>query len=563
MLFLCLCLFLLVGSSILRPAQAGPPPATPAEATSSSHASLTNLTRWNMDYGTRMVDTGRYLEALAAFRSASRSAPTSALKGEALMRAALVLANYLDTPTEALTIFRQVVEAHPSHADSAFFQQGALLLKMRRFAESAKTLERYPWAFPQGRFIFQAEQLLDETREALETERRWAGQPMVRLATKLMRKPEIEEQPEVRVLLQRTAHRLRVKGESLSLRTADKGQIWQGDQVVMAFQKGQGVVFQEGWTDATPAPKLKEPFTLTALGPMEIHVDGPPPKPATLPIRTVRGYLRVEPREQGLWVVNPVPLESLLRDVSLHLTREDASSGDWPMEALKSMSVVTRTYILHQVLHRSSWDYDLAIDSGALDYKGVLGAFTAMDRAVELTRGEVLIVVNEHGQRQPIFAAFNQNNGGQLVDPEDVAGWSPDYLRARRDRYSKRTPWTRRMPLAEMERRLALNNMPIAGFSGIQPLQRSEEGQILQVQMLPPDKGFLSPAYPLLNILMDLPGPPRQIAQEESMIAVSGEGLGTGWGYSIDGGHMMARAGYSYRRILAFYYHNTKLGTFW
>lgn len=83
-------------------------------------------------------------------------------------------------------------------------------------------------------------------------------------------------------------------------------------------------------------------------------------------------------------------------------------SSSWPMEALKAQSVAARTYTLNRMNGRDSYIYDLVDTSSDQVYNGYVGTETNATRAVDATKG---IVIMNNGKLSGTY--YTASNGGQ------------------------------------------------------------------------------------------------------------------------------------------------------
>lgn len=144
---------------------------------------------------------------------------------------------------------------------------------------------------------------------------------------------------------------------------------------------------------------------------------------------TYRGNLKVSANLQGrLDVINSVNMEDYLFGV---VTKESPSA--WPIEALKTQAVVSRSYALFKIQSRASQSFDVYDSTTSQVYGGFNGESPQALEAVLSTAGQV---VTYNGK--PIEALFHANSGGYTESNENYwRGVAPvPYLRAVSDPYS-------------------------------------------------------------------------------------------------------------------------------
>ena len=113
-------------------------------------------------------------------------------------------------------------------------------------------------------------------------------------------------------------------------------------------------------------------------------------------------------------MVNRVSLEAYTAGV---LSAE--MSASWPMEALESQAIVTRTYVLSKMGRHNSEGFDVCDSVHCQVYRGLRAETERTDEAVNATAGLVL----EHGGKVMPVAFFAQC-GGHTQDYQDAWGYA-------------------------------------------------------------------------------------------------------------------------------------------
>ena len=102
--------------------------------------------------------------------------------------------------------------------------------------------------------------------------------------------------------------------------------------------------------------------------------------------RKFRGSLQfIIDKNAKLSVVNHIDLEDYVQGILYH-----EASHYWPMVALKSQAIVSRTYAVYQMQENKSKDYDLTSDIYSQVYGGKTSERYRTNKAVKDTRGIVL-----------------------------------------------------------------------------------------------------------------------------------------------------------------------------
>ncbi len=143
--------------------------------------------------------------------------------------------------------------------------------------------------------------------------------------------------------------------------------------------------------------------------------------------RTYKGILEFRVSNSGkLLLINELPLEEYLKGVV------PAEMGDaFPLEALKAQAVVARSEALSQwglKLNLLSEPYDFTDDVFSQVYNGITTRTEKTDRAVNETRGEVLV-----HRGKVIHAVYHSCCGGHTENSEEVWGTYYPYLRGKPD----------------------------------------------------------------------------------------------------------------------------------
>jgi stage II sporulation protein D len=172
------------------------------------------------------------------------------------------------------------------------------------------------------------------------------------------------------------------------------------------------------------------------------------------------GSIEVWRGENGLYIVNEIPLEDYIKGV---VAGEVGSS--WDMEALKAQAVVARTYAVYQKIWQKQNNgvnkvpYHLTSSVMHQVYKGS-GIPEKIAAAVNETNGEILTF-----EGKPIIAYYHSTSGGMTEDPAEVFGKGYPYLMPveTSGEISPYYMWEKKIPVVEIER--------ASNTSGIKELQ--------------------------------------------------------------------------------------------
>ncbi|OIP71913.1 MAG: amidase [Oscillatoriales cyanobacterium CG2_30_44_21] len=310
--------------------------------------------------------------------------------------------------------------------------------------------------------------------------------------------------------------------------------------------------------------------------------------------RPYAGTLRLQTNaHQNFTLVNNVPLETYVRGVVPHEIGYNA-----PYAAVLAQAVLARTYVLASLHRFQVDDYQLCADTQCQVYRGLEDTTALADRAIADTRGLVLT----YGDRV-IDALYSSTTGGITANYNDIWDGTPrPYLQSvldlanrsenqrsanisddknlksfldRQDGFNEvgwRTlRWRKEGSLGELQtslkKFLRFSGDNTTNFNKIKELrvsQRAASGRVLEIEVTT-DIGKILVRKDEIIDAFDRPDStffklePIFDNQVLTGYAFIGGGLGHGVGMSQTGSYNLARMGWSYERILNFYYTNTRL----
>jgi len=528
------------------------------------HAQADNFTsiylaRWNLTHGKYQVDIGEYLEALEAFDTALETTSDVDVRTDALLQKANLLALFLDAPDDAIRVYDELLTQYPTSpaAEAALYRAGMVLFDREQFDRAGRYFERYLKEHPSGASRGSVEFLLQQSRSKVAALPPTAAPPPT---APLPAAPPTRAQPPPRAPLptqvpppaavpaplpavapSTTQVRVRVfKGHS-SLRVESEGAL----AVTPGPLTGHGVdlTARGGMVVAGAQAPVRE-VTITADQPVLIRADGVK--------RHYHGALTVRADGNTLQVINRVGMEDYLYGV---VTKESGAS--WPLEALKTQALASRTYALYQVQHRQDRDYDMVDDEGSQVYGGVEGESTPGRRAVDETRGLILVYRN-----RPIYAMFTANSGWHTADSAFVFDQPLPYLIAAPDPYSpgeQMGHWTRTYSAGEIRQKLSEIGVQLGSIRAIEPKATCPSGRIIRADIVDEHGSHVMRTRPTLGRALKLPEILLKIEHTGDKFVFVGGGFGHGVGLSQWGAKAMAVKGYSAKDIAAFYYHGAEI----
>jgi stage II sporulation protein D len=269
---------------------------------------------------------------------------------------------------------------------------------------------------------------------------------------------------------------------------------------------------------------------------------------------------------QDGYVINIIPIDVYTVGV---LSAEVPAS--WPIEALKAQAVVSRTYAYNRILRNQNSPFDAGSSEMYQKYEYGEGS-TALEEAVMATKDEVLLYRDE-----PIEAFFHSCSGGRTESSRDVFQDDLPYLRSIPDPYcakDERFAWSYRVDaeqIGRILRELGMVDDQAVTVRDIRAAGKTGSGRVKDFLISLEQGGQVVVGGNQLRLALD----PTlfksllitRIEGESSSNGMSflfqGRGYGHGVGMSQWGAKGMADRGFSYRKILAYYYPGTRIGRIW
>jgi stage II sporulation protein D len=271
--------------------------------------------------------------------------------------------------------------------------------------------------------------------------------------------------------------------------------------------------------------------------------------------RRYRGTLSLVVAENKPLLINSVGLEEYLVGV---LASEVPAS--WPMEALKSQAVAARTYALFRAAKPSSKEYDLDDTTASQAYTGMSKEHPRCAEAVKATSGRILTY--DGGLVQ---AFFHSNCGGKTADAAKVWSAGSPYLKGvacHTCKSEKHYQWEETLLKSEAGRRLFKAGLALdADLKEIEGLDGDGTDRWYSLRVTSRKGRQEVKASALRSALgADIIRSTRFDATPEGpYLRFKGRGWGHGIGLCQEGSKGMAEQGYTYDRILEFYFPGTKL----
>ncbi|MGQ0723125.1 MAG: SpoIID/LytB domain-containing protein [Candidatus Eiseniibacteriota bacterium] len=291
--------------------------------------------------------------------------------------------------------------------------------------------------------------------------------------------------------------------------------------------------------------------------------------------RRVRGVLELSSRADSLFVVNVLPIEEYLRGV---VPREIGGRPEAEREAVAAQAVAARTYTVKRLGQYRSLPFDLYASVQDQVYEGMGGEDPVADLAIRETAG---LVLTDRGG--PIEAYYSSTCGGHRSDIAAV--WphrqvfaslrgGPDGADGRSwCSFSPHFAWSETWDGATLSR-LVRENVPAqleippglvrGDLVDVRVARRDPSGRAAEIEYVTTSGSWSVPGDRnrwvlrradgsiLRSVLVELEVERR--GERVHRVTVTGRGNGHGVGMCQMGAIGRARAGASFREILAAYY---------
>ncbi len=531
--------------------------------------------RYDINEAAYLIEVGKYMEALENYQSAFEMSALAKTRIDALLAKATLLSAFLDAPEKALEVYRQVSREYPQAAEIGRYREGLLLFQLDRLGEAKPVLSDYLKDYPNGRFRFQAEALLEQIQKAPPKP---ASQPETKPelipGTKPAPKPEVKPapKPEIKPMpdppppppsqlpAPKPAETTPVAEPSTRPIPSPRLRVRLCKTSGSALVTGKDVCAEGIGCEARFELK-RSGKTLTANGrridenEIQLISDQPLVVSCSGKKKKVRGHILAKLKGGKLYIINLVDMENYLRSVV-----PSESYASWPLETLKAQAVAARTYAYYQMLHRKTWSYDLVDDEGDQAYKGMKRERKKTDQAVRETSGQILSY-----KGKPILAMYSANSGGYTADAGSIFGLSKPYLVARKDPKSlegKMARWKKTFSVSHVENALNRRGLNLKGLKRIEPAEKGPSGRIIRVRIVANNATKTVRTRTTLRRALRLPEILLEIEKKNGNFVFDGKGWGHGVGYSQWGSAILGKET-PYNEILAFYYPNASLVKKW
>lgn len=269
---------------------------------------------------------------------------------------------------------------------------------------------------------------------------------------------------------------------------------------------------------------------------------------------TFPGSLFITQTQGGLLGINKTEVDDYLKGVV-----PVEISPKWHPEALKVQAIAARTYALYQRQANGEKEYDLVATTADQVYTGLSQTHPASDKAIAETQG---LVLTYHGHL--ILSMYHSTAAGQTEDGRAVLGIDLPYLKSVNcpfDRYSPRYRWTREIGMVDIEQAFMRSGYPLGPVSTLTPFDWAPSGRVSRIRVLHSEGEVILRGEELRKILgySVLPSTLFTIEDIGQTVIFRGKGSGHGVGLCQWGAKEMAELGYSFDKILRYYYPGTEV----
>lgn len=273
--------------------------------------------------------------------------------------------------------------------------------------------------------------------------------------------------------------------------------------------------------------------------------------------RKFRGRIQLIKKSNGrLLVVNYIELEDYIRGILYH-----EISHYWPMEAIKTQAIVSRTFALFLMEQNKARDFDATNDIYSQVYGGKTSERYRTNNAVDETRGQVLIY------KDTILPAFfHATCAGHTEDAAVLWGIEVSPLKGVTCNYCSGSPhykWHFVLSLEEFSDKLKAAGYKIGVISNVSVAARNQSGRVVDLTITT-DTGEIKVPAKDFRIAVS----PNLIRSTNFIVSVAGRDAvfeGVGWGHGVGlcqwGAYFMAKQGKTTQEILSFYYPGTDVKT--
>ncbi len=274
------------------------------------------------------------------------------------------------------------------------------------------------------------------------------------------------------------------------------------------------------------------------------------------------GYFAVTYDKKSCYLINHIDLEDYLAAV---LPYEAVPT--WPDEALKTLCIAARTYVLAKILERKrdkvAQPYDVQCNVYDQVYNGKKSPY-CLKRIIDATRGMVVTKNNNL-----IMTLYSSACGG-VIPGNRRSEFNKNYPYLKRtyacthcNKQKEYFRWETTYPFSELEKKLRTKVPALKSLKDIRIPSYDEAGTAEELQLLD-DTGTWH-TMKVLDFRMLFPTVRSYcctLSTKNNVLYAQGKGFGHHTGLCQWGAFYMVKKGYTHKEILAFYYPDTTLEQF-
>lgn len=270
--------------------------------------------------------------------------------------------------------------------------------------------------------------------------------------------------------------------------------------------------------------------------------------------RRYRDSILVKKINDKISVINEVSIDNYVCGI---LPAE--VNPEWPMEALKAQAVVSRTFALSNLCRHQNEDFNLCNTVHCQVYIGMESEKEPSNKAVELTKGEVL---TSHGNL--INAIFHACCGGHTES--NSAAWGGNslyYLSGVKCKFcagTKHYYWKKDIEEEEISNKLIAAGYKVGKIQSLTPVGKTKSGRAKSIKITYGGKSTQTLTLPAQRFRIVV-SPWTMKSTKLTGLVKKGDKFrftGYGWGHGVGmcqwGAYTMSVKGYKYNKILKYYY---------
>jgi stage II sporulation protein D len=272
----------------------------------------------------------------------------------------------------------------------------------------------------------------------------------------------------------------------------------------------------------------------------ELNIKLLSPKQTT---RTFQGNLKLKVINKQFEIINQIALPDYLAGVV-----EAESGPSQVLEYYKNQATICRTYALKNAQKHKKEGFNLCDGVHCQAYKGKSSKNPIIQEAIKATKELVIVDKN----KQLISAVFSANCGGQTNNSEDVWTTALPYLRSINDTFctdQRQAFWKRKIEFKTWknflkEKSITIDDtLSIDSFVFLQPKRLKQ--YLINNQQL---------KLTTIRYGLKLRSTFFSIQPDGGNLILSGRGYGHGVGMCQEGAMNMAKKGFSFDKIIKYYY---------